>query len=66
MENLRNVDFDCIMALNNKVLTLDQLNELKENKFIESIECLGYSSYKVGYKWYDVRVWGRHIDIYAK
>ena len=66
MEDLRNVDFDYIMALNNKVLAPDQLNELEENKFIESIECLGDSGYKVGYKWYDVRVWGRNIDVYVK
>ena len=66
MEDLRNVDFDYIMALNNKVLTPDQLNELEENEFIESVECLGCSGYKVGYKWYDVRVWGRNIDVYVK
>ena len=64
MLDLKNMDYEKIFDLNNKVLTLDQLEELEENEWVESVECLGYSGQHPECEWYDIKVFGKHIDVY--
>lgn len=56
-----------IEALENEIVTLDQLEKIDLNPEVTNVEPLGASGYRTGYTWYSVEFNdGTSIDVYTK
>lgn len=56
-----------IRKFDKNIITDSQFELICENPFVESVENLGLSGYRIGYYWYDVQFSdGTNIDIYTR